>query len=166
MKQYLLSVIIISIAIGLTEVMVSDMHGMKGYIRTIGLLCVLVVALSPLAQALSDINDSFFENIKNSITDGADMSDEDYSEMLNEYLKSFSQNSYKSEIKRLLNEKFDISEEESFVELELELSDDTMSVTEIRILLTGSAIFKNPYDIEDYFKNLAGCECQVLIKQK
>lgn len=166
MKWYLLGVIIISVAIGLFEVMVSDMHGLRGYIRGIGLLCILVVALSPLAQALSDINDNFFEDIKNSIIDGVVGSDEDYSEMLNEYLKSFSENSYKSEIKRILKEKFDISEEECFVELESEFSDDTMSVTEIRILLTGNAIFKNPYNIEDYFKNLAGCECQVLIKQK
>lgn len=166
MKEYLLSVILISVAMGLAEIIASDMKEMSGYIRAIGLLCILVVVISPLADTISDINENIFDGIKNDIINGVDGREEDYNEILNGYLKNFSENSYKSEIKRILEERFGVPTEQSLVELTLISSDEGVSVSKIQILLSGDSIFKNPYNIEEYFVSLLGCECQVLIKQK
>ena len=70
----------------------------------------------------------------------------------------------KQEIKTILNNEFNIPENECSVEIYTDFVNEKLTLTEIKILLSGKSIFKNPYSIEERFREIWGCECTVLIK--
>lgn len=166
MKEYLMSVILISAAIGICEALAPVSEGIGRYVRYIGLLCILAAVISPIAKGISKIGDGSFDDLRDSITEGAEDAEKDHSEKLKEYLRRFSENEYKAQIGEMLEEMFGVPRDESTVVLTLGTSESGACVKRIQILLEGRSIFKNPYKIEEYFSSLTGAECQVLIRQE
>ena len=118
-----------------------------------------------LSFRITQLSGETAEDLKNEILENQteDLTSE-YESIFENYLIDFSEDAVKSSIKELLNKRFDVPKEESDVVIFTEAKNDTQRLLKVQILLSGGSIFKNPYDIEEYFAELCGCNCEVLIK--
>ena len=164
MKNHLIIIITVSICIGIYNVISPKFNGFEKYSKMIGILIVLLVIISPVKDFLNMFNEDSLENIKDSLIDEGNNDGNKYDEIFHDYLSSFSVDELKMEIKNILKQKFEIPNDECDVSISTEYKNDQLSISHIQILLSGKSIFKNPYTIEEYFTNLLGCTCSVLIK--
>lgn len=163
MKNYLITITTVSVCIGIYNVIAPHFKGLEKYTKMIGMVIVLCVVISPMRDLMDAIDEGWLENIKGDIIDIED-EENGYDEMFKEYLNGFSIDEIKREIKDILLKKFEIPDDECEVSVKTEYKNGSLTLSHVQILLSGGSVFKNPYQIEDYFKVLLGCECQVLIK--
>lgn len=166
MKDYLFQIIVISILVGVWQLISPDSASTKKYTKMIGMLVVLCVMISPMETILKSFDKDLLEGIKDSLIEGDEDKNDDYSGILNEYLTSFSIQEYKKAIQEILLKEFKIPIEESEIEVFTVQSGEHLSVSNIQILLLGKSIFKNPYEIEKRISSVSKCECIVLIKER
>lgn len=165
MKEYLLSIIIISIGVSIFELLAPSNEGLLKYIRLIAALCILCVIIAPLNVIGETLSDNLLENLKDNLTGNSKEELEDqYNNLLNEYLNNYSIDSFNNQIESLLKDNFGIPESECEVNTYTTFENGKLTITEIQILLSGNSIFQNPYTIEKYISNLCTAECKVLIK--
>ena len=164
MDKYLISIVTVSICIGIYNIVVPQFHGIEKYTKAIGMLVVICIIISPFKELIKAFDENGFENIKESIGDYDNGGSDEYNEIFKEYLNSFSIEEIKNDIYYVLYEKFEISNNDSEIEIFTDFVDGNLTISKIQILLKGKAIFKNPYKIEEYFENQLSCDCQVLIK--
>lgn len=162
MRNYLISIIWVSVIVGIVELISPRLNGFQKYTKMIGALCVLCVVISPLLNIKNVTAD--FDYLKESLTEGQDSSlYDEYKEILNKYLNEYSLDKVKEEIHNTLSEKFRIPESEAEIRLFTEIKSERLALSKIQIILSGKSIFNNPYKIEDYFGEIFGCACEVLI---
>ena len=164
MNKYLISIITVSICIGIYNIIAPQFHAIEKYTKVIGMLVVLCTIISPVKELIKVFEENGFENIKESIGDYDNGEYDEYNEIFKEYLNSFSIEEIRNDIYYVLDEKFEISNNDSEIEIFTDFVDGNLTISKIQILLKGKAIFKNPYQIEEYFSNQLSCDCQVLIK--
>ena len=163
MKGYLVSIIWVSVIVGVAELISLHIAGVQKYIKMIGALCVLCVVVSPILN-IGKFSENLTDELKKDILEDQNLeSYEKYQEILNEYLNEYSADKLKEEIRILLKENFEIPEDESEVILLTEKQDQNITLKKVQILLSGKSIFNNPYNIENYIKELLNCSCEVLI---
>ena len=165
MKEYLSSIIVISIGVSLFELLAPSDEGFLKYIRLIGALCLVCVMIGPLNAIGETLSDNFLEDLKDNLTNNSKEELEDqYNNLLNEYLNNYSVDSLNNQIEILLEENFGIPRSECEVNTYTTFENGKLAITEIQILLSGNSIFQNPYTIEKYISNICTAECKVLIK--
>lgn len=163
MKSYLLTIITVSICIGIYNVISPQFRGFEKYSKMIGMLIVLCIIISPVKNFLSFFDDEALEDMKDEIINRDDEENE-YDKIFNDYLASYSIEELKSTIEERLFDNYQIPSDECEITISTEHLDGELTLSHIQILLSGKSIFKNPYTIEDYFSKLLGCTCSVLIK--
>ena len=164
MKSYLVTIIIVSVGMSLFEMLAPIHNGLERYIRSISLLVILVFSIYPIIDLIKDIDLSALDELKEQII--IDQSSENYQEILSQYLNSYSIDKLKDTVKETLDKKFNIPYNECEIKVNTEISDGQIILTKVTVLLMGGSIFKNPYNIENYLKELLGCESIVLIKNE
>ena len=164
MKSYLITVITVSICIGIYNIISPAFGSIAKYNKMIGMLIVLCVIISPLQNIMNFFTDDGLSNIKENIIDGAEEKNSKYDEIFNDYLSYFSIEEVKGAIGDILLEEFDVPKDECDVSITTENTDGKLKISHLQILLSGKSIFKNPYEIEEYFGDLLNCNCNVLIK--
>ena len=164
MKSYLITIITVSICVGIYNIIAPEFNGIEKYSKMIGMLVVLCVIISPIKNLMNTFDEEWLQNIKDSIVDSDYTEKGEYDEIFRDYLSSFSLEELKKEIEDILLEKFEISNDECEITITTESKNGKLSISQIQILLSGKSIFKNPYTIEEYFEKLLNCTCQVLIK--
>ena len=164
MKNYLLTIILVSICIGLADVISPLENGINKYTKTIGVLIILCVIISPISKVIQNIDENFFDKIRDDLSINDNDTQNKYGDIFINYLNNFSISEINTQIKNILNQQFTIPNEECEVIIISEEAGEKLSISKIQILLSGKSVFKNPYQIENYFSNLLKCECIVLIK--
>ena len=164
MKNYLITIITVSICIGIFNVISPSLKGIEKYSKMIGMLVVLLVIISPIKEFLNIFGEDSLNEIKDNLINSGDDNQNQYDEIFSDYLASFSVDELKNAIKDILHDKFSIPENECEVSITTEYREGKLCPTHIQILLSGKSIFKNPYEIEEYFATLLECSCSVLIK--
>lgn len=164
MKNYLITVITVSICIGLYNIISPQFHGLEKYSKMIGMLVVLCVIISPLKEIVNTFDEDGLQDVKDNILNSEDKTSNEYDEIFENYLNSFSIEEIKREIKEIMSEKFDIPKDECEITVFTNTENEQLKISSLQILLLGKSVFKNPYTIEEYFENLLNCTCQVLIK--
>lgn len=164
MKNYLITVITISICVGIYNVISPNFRGVEKYSRVIGMLVVLCVIITPLKNFMNAFDEGELDNIKNSIIDTENGEIGEYDEIFKNYLNSFSVEELKGEIRNILLREFEIPPDDCEITVFTNNQEGSLQASHLQILLSGKSIFKNPYTIEEYFENLLKCNCQVLIK--
>ena len=166
MYNYLYTIILVSIGIGIVEIISPNSSELNKYIKGIGILIIFCVILSPISNFVKTIRYSFLEDIKNSlITDSNDNTiTDDYLDILQNYLNNFSISEIENKIKDILNDEFNIPNDDCKITIFTEQNENNNKLTKLQITLLGKSIFKNPYNIENYFNKLLNCECTVLIE--
>ena len=164
MNEYVVSIIGVSIIVGVCEMLVPKYSGIDKFFRMIGLLCILCVLINPIKNAINTFDNGFLDDLKEQISDMDNSSEkENYEEILNEFLSDHSIEQFKSQIKELLENDFNIPEEECEISVKTHYINNAVSVELLQIKLIGKSIFKNPYEIEEYFSRLLDCQCVVVI---
>lgn len=164
MKNYLMTVITVSLCVGVYNVISPGFKGIEKYSKMIGMLVVLCVIISPIKSIMNTFDDEWLENVKDGLANNDYNGSGEYDEIFRNYLTTYSIDELKNEIGDLLLEKFEIPGDECEITVTTENKNDNLAVGKVQILLSGKSIFKNPYSIEEYFANLLNCDCQVLIK--
>ena len=164
MKNYLLTIILVSICIGLADVISPLENGINKYTKTIGVLIILCVIISPISKVIQNIDENFFDKIRDDLSINDNDTQNKYEDIFINYLNNFSISEINTQIKNILNQQFTIPNEECEVIIISEEAGEKLSISKIQILISGKSVFKNPYQIENYFSNLLKCECIVLIK--
>ena len=164
MKNYLIIIITVSICVGIYNIMVPQFHGIEKYSKMIGMLIVLCVIISPIKNFLTIFDEEGLEDIKDQLINEDKNEQNEYNEIFNDYLASFSVDELRRAIEDILLDKFGIPKNECDVSISTQYKDGKLQASNIQILLSGKSIFKNPYTIEEYFQTLLECTCTVLIK--
>lgn len=164
MGKYLTSIIVVSIIIGIIQLIAPSHANLDKYIKMICTLVMLLVIISPILEIINDFDMDLLDEIKDKIELPSEDKDNEYNEILKEYIKNHSISELKLEIKSILDKEFEIPSEECDIQLFTQTTQGKAVLSEVQILLSDRSIFKNPYKIEEYISSLLGCTCRVLIK--
>lgn len=163
MNKYLLSVILSSISIGLCDILVPKHNGIDRLVKFIGMLIILIVSVNPVMEAIGEIDQGILDGIKNDLTVKDESYLDEYNSIFEQYLNDYSIDEIQEYIKKILEQKYSIPSEECRIQIDTEQLESQLTITNVRVLLSGTSIFKNPYKIESEIESIFSCECQVLI---
>ena len=166
MREYLLTIIITSVAFGFYDILVPKHNGTEKLVRYISMLIILGAVVSPISVFLKNINEGALNSIKEELSAPKNDYEDDYNLILQEYLNNYSISLVEEKIKELLEKNYSIPFEDCEVRIFTNEIEGNVSIDKIQILLWGESIFKNPYQIEAYIGEYFKCTCQVLIKSK
>lgn len=162
--EYLIHVVSAVVAGTLAELLPPD--GEEGSGRMLKLLVsllILCVIALPLLELLSGAPDALLGQIEDYFDaleeDGQTVYDE-YAAQTMEYIRAESADQAEIELAALLASHFDISRENIQVEITLSSGEEGISLKKVTVLLSGSAVFADPYAIEEYLAVLFGSETE------
>ena len=127
------------------------------------MLVVLVVVISPITDLLKNYDDNMLDILKENITVPQDQITDEYNDILKEYLKDYSVEVVVEKIKNILDEQFEIPNNECHIIVHITSKEESIMISKIQILLSGTSIFRNPYNIEKYIGDFFNSNCEVLI---
>jgi len=164
MKAYVLSVVGASLAAALVILLSPDGKGggIGKHIKLLTSIALLCVIVDPFLSFVSSLSDENFDRVKNDILEDLPEGDP-YENIFYESLSKMSAGELERELKARISDKFAIDKEDLDVKAEYTLSENSVSFKRITVILSGGAIFKSPYDIEAYVKELTGIECKCLL---
>lgn len=151
MKEYLISVIVVSFVAAFAS-FIAYPSALEKSARCAVMTVVIAVSLSPIVLAV--------KNIKG--FDANDFVSEDLffgEDFEGEYLK-VAEKAFSNGIKRLLYERFEISESDSAVAV-IGFDFENMNAEKIKITLSGRAVFADYRRIEEYIEKNGLGECEV-----
>ena len=164
MKAYILSVICVSIVAAIVILLTPDGNGggIAKHVKLLTSLSLLAVIINPFLNFVKSLSDTSFNGLKENILENVDNSI-NYENILYESLSDISKETLETEIKKLISKKFEIAGEDLVVNSEYVINEGTVTFTRITVILSGGAIFKSPYDIEEYVKEISGINCKCLL---
>lgn len=168
MKNYLISVITVAICSSLVGYIVTedDGGGIGKNLRMVGAICLILAIVLPLSPVLGDIGnisdklESALEILK---FGGTDMSDtEEYAKLFNYQLINSSISEAQNILNDLICQKFSIEKDDCYVEISVSNgSKEDISIEKVIVTLKDQALWKDPYAIEEYIRNMLECDCIV-----
>lgn len=166
MKDYIISVIIVSVCSGFaTRIIPENSNSGTGKsIKFLCMLCVVSTLILPLAPALKNYSSikSLVDSFLSVLDFEYDSTSEDYENMFNQSLNNVTTECVEDSVKKLLNEKFNISFDNMSVKAEIFAhKDGKYYISQITVILSDNAVWKNPYRIEELIKSTYGCDCIV-----
>ena len=155
MKEYLLSVLSAALVIALVGMLTPN--GASGSLKLISALFLLLAIAAPLPKLLTSIPDQI-ENLFQS-----NGGEEDFHQQADLTLENASKAYLAQSLTQLLEQKFSIPTGE--VRCTIRWADGDQAKPErVTVILSGSAIWKNPNQIEATVAELLGCECVTAIE--
>lgn len=158
MKEYLLSLLCTSVVIALVGILTPNATASQ--LKLIASLFFICVLAAPIPRFLESIPDLMQE--LTGTTEKEDL-EEDYREQTNAALENASKTYLAQTLTSLLEQRFAIPVGEVRCTI---LWDDADEVRpkKVTVILSGSAIWKNPNEIESAVRELLGCECVTAIE--
>lgn len=159
MGQYVYGIIGAAAVIGVMESILPKGGKTKQYMKLITALCLLCLVIKPVGAFLDALPDLLEEGF-------ADLSDTtaargEYEAILEGEIADAVRGQLCDAVASELSTRFSVSNCE--VGAALERTDGALTVRRVVITLMGKDIFKNPYEIEEYFGALLDCECIVTV---
>ena len=146
MTAYLLTLFGSALAVALVDLLVPE-RGRKT-VRLISALFLLCVLSAPLPRAFRAIRDY-------TIPDAA--------QEMKQAMESASRTYFARTLTELIGEQFALAEGSVRCEIEWEADNETVP-NKITVILSGSAIWRDPEKIESFVEDLIGCECVTAIE--
>lgn len=160
MREYLLSVVCAAITVGIIAALVPEGEGggLRRYVGLIGALCVVAILISPVRQVLD-----FFGGLSaKALNITSEQSAEMYEDEYKKYLQSLGERELSESIAEAICDKFDIQRRLCHVKAEIYRYDDVAEVGRVTVILSGSALLRDPYEIERFVADMLKCECTVV----
>lgn len=162
MSEYILSIIGVAVLVGVVDILTPENASLSKYSRLIAGLVVAVMLLSPLRGFVSYLSGSFWGELEGAVS--REEESEKYEDILIGGLESATRKNVEDGVLEILSESFNIKEENASVHVKLVRLEEALHVENLTICLSGTAIFANTYEIEEYFTSLLGCECVTVIE--
>ena len=162
MNAYIISIVTVSLAGAIiTSILPSGEKSLKKYVNyVIGIITVAVI-LSPLSSLAGGIS-SVKENIKK-FSDSI-VSEEKISGT-KEIIINTAEKNICDKIKRMVMQKFNFSESDVYVTLEVDKSNsEAVAVKCINVILTGKASWSDADNVKKYIEKISGCDAYVTKK--
>ncbi len=159
MKAYLLSIMTASLAIALVNILTpgTQVKYVK-LVTSLVLVCVLIVPLKSAVETVIAWGSGELE-IPGIETDNTDDIQQELENATTEASKAY----VAQRLSEALQAEF--SMDTGTVRVHIEWSTgDTVRPRRVRVLLSGSSIWKNPHEIQAYVEELLGCECVTAIE--
>ncbi len=154
MTAYLLSLFSAAMAVALVGLLAPGSSG-RALKLACGLFLICVIAL-PLPSWLGDLRDSLGEI---TAQDPANGTGTDYEEQLQEALDSASRSYFAAMLTQMLEDRFSIPQGELRCAILWEESEEMLRPQRVTLILSGSAVWKDPAEMEEFVSGLLGCEC-------
>ena len=154
MKTYFLTLLGASVAVALVGILAPNAS--SKHIKWISSLFFICVLISPLPKTIESIRDRTEE-----LTNGTsgDAVSEDYGDRMEEAVNSASKTYFAQTLTQMLEQRFSIPAGEIRCSILWEEDGEQFCPSKITLILSGSTIWKNPADMENFVTNLLGCEC-------
>lgn len=164
MGRYVYGLILVGVSAAVVELLAvgGDASRMKGHLRLVAGLCILVACLQPMREGIAYLT-SLAEGELPLTLPHKDVEEENYQEMFDGYLGDTGSREVKVWVETTLTDVFGISEEHSTVEVSMTVADGVPCPAEVYIALSGKAILKNPHRIEEYISSRLACPCYVSV---
>ena len=158
MREYLLSILSAALVIALVGMLAPE--GMGSSLNLISSLFLLLAIAAPLPKLIVSLPEQIEAIFQ---TDGQSGSEEDFRQQSDLALEGASKAYLVQSLTQLLEEEFSIPSGE--VRCAVQWAEGEEIVPEkITVILSGSAIWKNPAPIEETVSRLMGCECVTAIE--
>ena len=158
MKEYLLSLLCASVVITLVGILAPNATASQ--LKLIGSLFFICILAAPIPRVLESIPDLMQE--LTGVSEKEDL-EEDYREQTNAALESASKTYLAQTLTSLLEQRFSIPTGEVRCMILWE-DGDAVRPQKVTVILSGSAIWKNPNEIEATVRELLSCECVTAIE--
>lgn len=160
MSGYLLSVVAAALMVGAIGALVPEGAG-GGTRRTVcflGSLCVLCMLIAPLGELVDSL-----ERLGDGLAGVFDreQAEEQYERQYLEQLVRYGADSASDALRGHICERFDISREQCHVSAVVGEREGELYIDSVTVILSGSALLRDPYEIEAYIGELLGCRCTV-----
>lgn len=160
MREYLLSVVAAAIAVGAVTALIPEGEGggLRRHVSFVGALCVLAILISPVGELMGFLGDLSFRGF-GTVGDGTKS---EYEEIYAEYLQYASAENLSDSVAAMLCDRFDIPPEQCRVRVRVGSRDGRAAAEQVTVILSGSALLCDPYEIEGFISDMLGCECVVV----
>ena len=164
MEGYLIA--LLSTALGITLVSILTPEGSGGgiakHVRLLSallMICILIIPFEKLIQNLRHLTtgDLSFPGIENPNENDAN---DQFQSTLDEASKQY----FTQSLTQMIESQFAISSGDLRCVINWRQEADTAVPTKVTVLLSGSAIWKDPHQIEAFVTELIGCECITAIE--
>lgn len=160
MSGYLLSVIAAAVVVGVIGALApaGEGDGLKKAVCFVGALCVLCVLIAPVGEFLGWLGN---------LGDGIELlwnnesAEQQYEQQYKDYLMSFGADSISEALAEHICQHFDIPEEQCHVRVMTGERQGELCVDSVTVILSGGALLRDPYEIENYISGLFDCRCTV-----
>ena len=163
MKEYFLSLFLAAILIALVGILSpgKPSGGIGKHLRLLSSLFLLCVLLSPVTAAMDGIRD--WLNSDGTLPDLGDTEENGYGELASNALDEASREYFSQMLAHTLSEEFSISPNDLRCRVEWELTEGNARPTRVTVLLSGSAVWRDPAPLQNAVQTLLGCPCDVAI---
>ena len=134
--------------------------GVAKHTRLLTSLFLVCVMIAPLRGAISALQN--WQNGEITLQWQEDVEENDYQEDMQEALDTASRDYFTKMLTQTLEQKFlmDVGD----VRCAVQWSDGGSSPEKVTVILSGSAIWKDPKEIQSFVTSLLSCECAVAIE--
>ncbi len=158
MKEYLLSLLVVSLAIAVTQILAPNASASHiKLICSLIFICVLSAPLPRFLKSLPELSDQILD-----LSHKTD-SDDEYGNLANDALENASKAYLAQALTKLLEDRFAIPSGEVRCSIQWE-SGEEAKPQKVTVILSGSAIWRNPNEIEAAVTELLGCPCVTAIE--
>ena len=133
---------------------------LRGQIKLVTALCVLCIAIAPLAGLLKDIGGSDFDFFSK-YTDKEDL-EMQYEDIFKDSVGRYTAQDVARRSEELVCEKFGLDEEDLSIRASVSELEGRLSVDSATVMLYSGAIMTDPREIAEYLESLLECECEIV----
>ena len=159
MQTYLLSLLGGALAAALVGILAPE--GASRHIRLVSSLFLICVLVAPLPKAIGSVS-SWFEELEEA-ADAGESGGGDYAAQLEAAMESASRSYFAQSLTQMLEQRFSIPAGEIRCTVRWQQGEE-LRPERVTLVLSGSAIWKNPAEMEEFVTGLLGCECVTAIE--
>ena len=159
MQTYLLSLLGGALAAALVGILAPE--GASRHIRLVSSLFLICVLVAPLPKAIGSVS-SWFEELEEA-ADAGESGGGDYAAQLEAAMESASRSYFAQSLTQMLEQRFSIPTGEIRCTVRWQQGEE-LRPERVTLVLSGSAIWKNPAEMEKFVTGLLGCECVTAIE--
>ena len=156
-KAYLLSIFATALLITVVDILApANTGGVSKHLKlvlSLVFVCVLIFPTLTLAERLLAFSNGDWElEIEGDL-------ENHYSQELQNALDGASKDYFEDMLTLTICQEFNVSEDNLRVRVEWDGEGESLRPHKVTLILSGSAIWKNPAKIEEYVASLLGCDC-------
>lgn len=164
MKAYLTSLITAALIAALVSILTpnGERGGIAGHQKLLTSLFLVCVLIAPLNGAIKGLQALIGGDL--SFIETAPTEKNEYREQMNDAINSASERYFTQMLTQTISENFSIPTDELRCLVAWKKNEEDLAPDRVTVILTGSAIWKDPHAIEAFVTELLGCPCATAIE--